>query len=69
MVLASGWYGEAMGGRFVARRLDGLTDYQLLNGCLPEVQARDEGELWLLCDAQTRLAERVALAESVRRRP
>ncbi|HEU5029706.1 MAG TPA: hypothetical protein VFV01_32665 [Spirillospora sp.] len=65
---APGWYGEVMGDGFVARRLGGLSDYQLLNGCLEEVQARDEGELWLLCDAQTRLAERVALAESVRRR-
>ncbi|MWA00650.1 hypothetical protein F8568_009720 [Actinomadura sp. LD22] len=69
MPFGPGWYGEAMGNGFVARRLDRLTDYQLLNGCLPEVQALDEGELWLLCDAQTRLAERIALAESIRRQP
>ncbi|URN10240.1 hypothetical protein LUW74_47520 [Actinomadura madurae] len=53
----------------MARRLAELSDYQLLNGCLPEVQARGEGELWLLCDAQTRLYERIALAESTRRWP
>ncbi|MFD0538630.1 hypothetical protein ACFQY7_37790 [Actinomadura luteofluorescens] len=43
-----------------------LSDYQLLNGCLEEIVAADEGELWLLCDAQTRLAERVATAERLR---
>ncbi|WP_181663324.1 hypothetical protein [Actinomadura madurae] len=53
----------------MARRLAELSHYQVLNGCLPEVQARDEGELWLLCDAQTRLYERIALAESTRRWP
>ncbi|WP_143118432.1 MULTISPECIES: hypothetical protein [Actinomadura] len=64
----SDWYGEPSGDGFVARRLGGLSDYQALNGCLDEVLAKDEGELWLLCDAQTRLSERVALAESTRRR-
>ncbi|TMR42113.1 hypothetical protein [Actinomadura geliboluensis] len=53
--------------RFIARRLAKLTDYQLLNGCLDEVQAVNSDELWLLCDAQTRLSERIALAESLRR--
>lgn len=69
MPLMSGWYGEPLGGGFIARRLGELSDYQVSNGCLHEIQARDEGELWLLCDAQRRLSERVALAESVRRRP
>ncbi|WP_173096188.1 hypothetical protein [Actinomadura verrucosospora] len=67
--LNAGWYGEVTAGGFVGRRLERLSDYQMLNGCLAEVQARDVGELWLLCDAQSRLSERVALAESVRRRP
>jgi len=67
--LVSDWYGELLDDGFVARRLTSLTDYQMLNGCLSEVQARDEGELWLLCDAQTRLSERIALAEATRRRP
>ncbi|TDC76311.1 hypothetical protein [Actinomadura sp. 7K507] len=64
----SDWLGERLDDGFVARRLAELTDYQTLNGCLGEVQARDEGELWLLCDAQTRLSERVALAEFTRGR-
>ncbi|TDC60195.1 hypothetical protein E1200_30865 [Actinomadura sp. GC306] len=65
----SDWQGERLDGGLRAQRLVGLTDYQVLNGCLDEVRAQDEGELWVLCDAQTRLAERVALAESMRRRP
>ncbi|MGP4027003.1 hypothetical protein [Actinomadura sp. 3N407] len=65
----SDWYGEPLDDGFVARRQANLSDYQMRNGCLGEVQARDEGELWLLCDAQTRLSERIALAESTRRRP
>ncbi|SPT58549.1 Uncharacterised protein [Actinomadura madurae] len=63
------WRGARSREGFVARRLAELSHYQVLNGCLPEVQARDEGELWLLCDAQTRLYERIALAESTRRWP
>jgi hypothetical protein len=69
MPLMSDWHCERLeDDGFVARRLGKLTDYQLLNGCLNEVHAVDEGELWLLCDAQLRLSERVALAESTRRR-
>ncbi|MFD0688194.1 hypothetical protein [Actinomadura fibrosa] len=64
----SGWYSEPFEDGFTARRLAGLSEYQLRNGCLDEVRAGDMGELWLLCDAQTRLAERVAVAESVRGR-
>ncbi len=63
----SGWHGERSHDRFIARRLAKLSDYQLLNGCLEEVQAVDSDELWLLCDAQTRLSERISLAESLRR--
>ncbi|MFI0406394.1 hypothetical protein [Actinomadura sp. 3N508] len=62
-----GWHSErsAKGG-LRATRISPLSDYQLLNGCLEEIVAMDEGELWLLCDAQTRLAERVATAERLR---
>ncbi|XRQ04246.1 hypothetical protein ACN3XK_47870 [Actinomadura welshii] len=65
----SDWRGERLDDGFIAHRIGELSDYQVLNGCLGEVQAQDEGELWLLCDAQTRLSERIALAESTRRRP
>ncbi|MFI0483114.1 hypothetical protein [Actinomadura sp. 9N215] len=68
MPLMSGWFREQMDDGITARRIGWLSDYQLLNGCLDQVQARDEGELWLLCDAQTRLSVRIALAESMRRR-
>lgn len=61
-----GWHGERSGTGLRATRLTPLSDYQLLNGCLEEIVAADEGELWLLCDAQTRLAERVATAERLR---
>ncbi|MFF5259058.1 hypothetical protein ACFY4C_08930 [Actinomadura viridis] len=68
-LLLPGWHGEVLSHGLVARRLGVLTDYQLLNGCLPEITATNESELWLLCDAQARLAERVAVAEAVRRQP
>ncbi|TDB78678.1 hypothetical protein E1264_36610 [Actinomadura sp. KC216] len=62
-----GWHSErSEEGGLRATRISPLTDYQLLNGCLEEIVAMDEGELWLLCDAQTRLAERVATAERLR---
>jgi hypothetical protein len=64
-----GWHSQTLEHGLVAQRLAPLTDYQRLNGCLPEVTAADEDELWILCDAQTRLAERVAVAESARTRP
>lgn len=67
--LMSDWFGEISGDGCVARRRAVLSPYQLLNGCLGEVQARDTDELWLLCDAQTRLLERIALAEFLRGRP
>jgi hypothetical protein len=67
-MLVRGWHNEAFAGGLVAQRLGRLTDYQILNGCLREITAQDEGELWLLCDAQTRLAERVAVAEHARKR-
>lgn len=42
---APGWHGEVLGGRYVARHLGRLTDYQLVNGCLEEVTALGPGEL------------------------
>ncbi|MFC4054315.1 hypothetical protein ACFOY4_31870 [Actinomadura syzygii] len=68
MPFMSGWFGERRDGGFVARRVGELSEYQRSNGCLASVRARDEGELWLLCDAQNRLSERVALAEALGRR-
>jgi hypothetical protein len=67
MMFAPGWNGEQLESGWVARRKGELTDYQRANGCLPEVTAKDLGELWVLCDAQARLADRVALAEAARR--
>ncbi|TDD87537.1 hypothetical protein [Actinomadura rubrisoli] len=64
-----GWHAERSAAGLRASRVSPLTDYQLLNGCLEELVASDEGELWLLCDAQTRLAERVATAERLRIHP
>jgi hypothetical protein len=61
-----GWHSERSSRGLRATRVTPLSDYQLLNGCLEEIVAMDEGELWLLCDAQTRLAERVATAERLR---
>ncbi|MFI0366688.1 hypothetical protein ACH35V_02345 [Actinomadura sp. 1N219] len=65
----SGWRGEPLDDGFLARRVGELSDYQVSNGCLDLVRAKDEGELWLLCDAQTRLSERIAFAEFTRGRP
>lgn len=50
----------------MATRHDELTDYQRQWGAVSELDARTEGELWLLCDAQTRLAERLAVAQAAR---
>ncbi|MFB4305218.1 hypothetical protein [Actinomadura sp. GTD37] len=62
-----GWHSERSDKGLRATRITQLSDYQLVNGCLKQIVALDEGELWLLCDAQTRLAERVATAERLRR--
>jgi len=64
-----GWHAERSADGLRATRVTPLSDYQLLNGCLEQLIAADEGELWLLCDAQTRLAERVAAAERLRAGP
>jgi hypothetical protein len=62
----SGWTITLEDRTYVATRLDDLTDYQRQWGAVFELDARTEGELWLLCDAQTRLAERLAVAEAAR---
>ncbi|WP_433147019.1 hypothetical protein ACQPZ8_05680 [Actinomadura nitritigenes] len=64
--LISGWTITLEDHTYVATRLAGLTDYQRQWGAVAELDARTEGELWLLCDAQTRLAERLAVAEATR---
>lgn len=59
-----GWDITDDDGLMTAVRQAKLSEYQRLYGALAEVDARDEGELWILCDAQTRLAERLSTAES-----
>ncbi len=58
-----GWGITEDDGLLVAVRQGKLSEYQRRYGALAEVDARTEGELWLLCDAQTRLAERLGTAE------
>lgn len=65
--LCPGWCTERIGGRLVARRLGSLTDYQLGHGCLDEVAAGSITELVIVCEAQYTLAERIGVAEAVRR--
>lgn len=59
-----GWEIREDDGLLVAVRQVELSEYQRRYGALAEISARDEGELLLLCDAQTRLAERLGTAES-----
>lgn len=59
-----GWDVEDHDGLLVAGRKYELSEYAKEWGALDEVSARDAGELWILCDAQTRLAERLATAEN-----
>jgi hypothetical protein len=59
-----GWAITDDDGLLIAARQGELTEYQRMYGALAEVSARSEGELWILCDAQTRLAERLGTAES-----
>jgi hypothetical protein len=58
-----GWTITEDDGLLIAVRQGKLTEYQRRYGAIDEVDARDEGELWILCDAQTRLAERLGTAE------
>lgn len=60
-----GWDITEDDGLYTATRQSELTEYQRRYGARSEVDARAEGELWILCDAQTRLAERLSTAESV----
>ena len=59
-----GWDVDNDDGQLIARPKHELTEYMERWGALNEVHARDPGELWVLCDAQTRLAERLATAEN-----
>jgi hypothetical protein len=45
----------------VARRRAPLTEYQRTYGTQAGIAVRDSGELRLICDAQTRLTERLAV--------
>lgn len=60
-----GWAITEDDGLLIAIRQTGVSEYQRTYGALMEVEARDEGELWILCEAQTRLAERLITAEQV----
>lgn len=62
----SGWAVTLEDRTYVATRTEGLTDYQRQWGAVSEVEACTDAELWILCDAQQRLAERLALAEAAR---
>lgn len=62
----TGWTITLEGRTYVATRHENLSDYQRQRGAVSELDAQTEGELWLLCDAQTRLAERLAVAEAAR---
>jgi hypothetical protein len=64
-MLIHGWDVSEDDGLLVAVRQGSLSDYQEQYGAAGSVEARDEGELWILCDAQTRLAERLATAEGL----
>lgn len=61
-----GWEIVNDDGILIATRTIPLSEYQRCNGAVDEVTARDEGELWVLLDAHTRLAERLATAEALR---
>lgn len=64
-VLIHGWDVSEDDGLFVAVRQGDLSEYQVRYGAAESVEARDEGELWILCDAQLRLGERLATAEGL----
>lgn len=59
-----GWNITEDDGLLIAERQAPLTEYQCRYGALTEVDARVEGELLILCDAQSRLAERLGAAEA-----
>ena len=64
--LVPGWDVHDDDGLLVATRRAELTEYQRMYGALAEVAVRDKAELWIICDAQIRLAERLATAEASR---
>ncbi len=64
-MLIHGWDVTEDDGLLVAVRQGALSEYQVRHGAAGSVEARDEGELWIVCDAQLRLAERLATAEGL----
>lgn len=60
-----GWSISWEDGDFVAVRQTSLTSYQVHHGALEEISCGDAGELWLLCEAQRRLAEALTTAEQL----
>lgn len=60
-----GWAIAWHDGDFVATRTAPLTSYQLHYGALEEIACRDAGELFLLCEAQRRLAESLTTCEQL----
>lgn len=64
-MLIRGWDVSEDDGLFIAVRRAPLSEYQKRYGALAEVESREDGELCLLIDAQTRLADLLATAESV----
>ncbi|MCP2342046.1 hypothetical protein [Actinomadura rupiterrae] len=59
-----GWHAERVGGLVVARRVGGLTDYQLIYGYLEQVEAKTVSEIVVICKAHNILAQWVAIAEA-----
>lgn len=57
--------GDGVIGDFVAVRKTPLTEYQAVNGAMERMCADDAGELFLLCEAQRRLAESLSTAEAL----
>jgi len=64
-VLIRGWDVREDDGLFIAVRRAPLSEYQKRYGALAQVDSREDGELYLLVDAQSRLADLLATAESV----
>jgi hypothetical protein len=61
--LIPGWNVHIDNGWLIACRAHGLTEYMRGWGALDQLCASSPAELMVLCDAQTRLAERLATAQ------
>jgi len=63
-----GWdvsYDEDGGGDYLATRKIPINEYQSMNGAVERLVADDAGELFMLCDAQNHLAERLLTAQAL----